>query len=238
MGRHDLRFWSGTTWTEHVADGYITAVDPLFSGVVAPAAIRPSWHVWRKKFGSLPAWRWAIALPCLVLAPFFAYAAGGWLLAAALTAFGVLCVVFLPLLYFNVMLIAADGSGLTIRNQLGFKRFVPREQIAAVSVGKAWSGGLRSADYAFIVSASGGQLGRFFLDLWDPADFGRLAHALGLELYGRPGRRLDQQHSGRNDERIARFYTGSTITGALLGCALVIIPIVAIVVAVLVVSHR
>lgn len=225
-------------WTEHVADGDTTAVDPLVLGEVAPAAIRPSWRIWRKKFASLPAWRWAIALIGVSVVILFAFAAGGWLIGAALTAFGVLCALLLPWLYFNVMLIAADGRGLTIRNQLGFKRFVPREQIAAVSVGKAWSGGLRSADYAFIVSPSGGQLGRFLLDLWDPADFGRLAHALGLEVYGIPGRRLDEQHSGRNTERIARYYAASVVTGAVLGCALIVIPILVVVVAILLLSHR
>lgn len=29
MGRHELRYWDGTTWTEHVTSGGVPGVDPL-----------------------------------------------------------------------------------------------------------------------------------------------------------------------------------------------------------------
>jgi hypothetical protein len=28
-GRHELRYWNGSEWTDHVADGGVQATDPL-----------------------------------------------------------------------------------------------------------------------------------------------------------------------------------------------------------------
>lgn len=38
-GRHELRYWDGTRWSEHVADGGLTAIDDLASA--APVVARP-----------------------------------------------------------------------------------------------------------------------------------------------------------------------------------------------------
>lgn len=238
VGRHDLRYWTGTAWSEHVADSGTSGTDPLEPTVVAPATIRPSWDVYASKLRGLPWWRWVVVAVFIPFAVVGLYEAGGWLMVIALGVFGAFSVVVLPLLYFNLMQISADARGLSIRNQLGFRRFVPRERIGAVAIGKAWSGGLRSADYAFITSPGADQLGRFFLDLWDPADFRRIAGALGLDLYGRPGRSLDAFHSGRNTERLAGFYAGTWITGAVVGCALPIVLLGAFIAATLLMAHR
>ncbi|MEX2562311.1 MAG: DUF2510 domain-containing protein [Nitriliruptoraceae bacterium] len=32
LGRHELRYWDGQLWTEHVSDGGVTAVDPIDEG--------------------------------------------------------------------------------------------------------------------------------------------------------------------------------------------------------------
>lgn len=32
LGRHEVRYWSGSTWTEHVADQGVTSLDPLVDG--------------------------------------------------------------------------------------------------------------------------------------------------------------------------------------------------------------
>lgn len=242
VGRHDFRYWNSTAWTEHVADGGASGTDPLEPTIAAPATIRPSWDVYASKLRGLAWWRWLVtALVAALFIPFAVvalYEAGGWLMVTAFGVFGAFSVFVLPLLYFNLMQISADARGVRIRNQLGFRRFVPRERIGAVAIGKAWSGGLRSADYAFITSPAAEQLGRFFLDLWDPADFGRIAGALGLALYGRPGRRLDWFHSGRNTERLARFYMRSWVAGAVVGCALPLVLLVAIIAVALLMAHR
>ena len=109
---------------------------------------------------------------------------------------------------------------------------MPRERIGMVTVGKAWDGGLTRPDFAFILSPSGERLGRFYLQNWQPADFARLAHALGLHLYGRPGRALDEFHSGYAIKHTARFLGGSIALGAILGCAFPVMFVIALAAAV------
>ena len=40
-GGHELRYWSGTAWTEHVSDQGTTSVDPPLPGLPAPVAAAP-----------------------------------------------------------------------------------------------------------------------------------------------------------------------------------------------------
>ncbi len=40
-GRHELRYWNGVDWSEHVSDGGVTAVDPLTPVVVTPVGLPP-----------------------------------------------------------------------------------------------------------------------------------------------------------------------------------------------------
>ena len=234
VGRHDLRLWSGTAWTEHVADNQVIGVDPIKPMPTTPVTIRPSIDAFWARFRSLPVWRWIVSAVAIPAALLIVYLDGGWLFAGALAAFAVLCLTVLPILYFNLVSIHADARGVEIRNQFGFRRFVPNERIAEISLGRSWTGGLQSADYAFIVSHNLGQLGRFLLYNWDPEDFRRLAAALGLTLYGRPGRRLDERHSGKNVERTARYLAGSMVTGVLVGGVLVVGGFVVVAVLILV----
>jgi hypothetical protein len=44
MGRHQLRFWDGTVWSEHVSDNGVTSIDPLHHpppAAVAVTAVQP-----------------------------------------------------------------------------------------------------------------------------------------------------------------------------------------------------
>lgn len=46
LGRHELRFWNGENWTEHVSDRGVTASDPLRSPNIVttePEHIRAKW---------------------------------------------------------------------------------------------------------------------------------------------------------------------------------------------------
>src|SRR5439155_26260171 len=38
---HQLRYWNGSDWTEHVADNGVTAIDPLPAAPVAPSQFSP-----------------------------------------------------------------------------------------------------------------------------------------------------------------------------------------------------
>jgi hypothetical protein len=123
-------------------------------------------------------------------------------------------------LYFRLFYIRADTTGIEVRNQFGIRKFIPRERIASIAVGKAWDGALGMADFAFIVSPRGGRLGRFALQSWNADAFRLVAGALGLHLYGRPSRRLDEFHSARPVEYAARYFAGSFGVGILVGCGL------------------
>lgn len=39
--RHQLRYWNGTQWTEHVSDNSVTAVDPMTSAAAPPVPAAP-----------------------------------------------------------------------------------------------------------------------------------------------------------------------------------------------------
>jgi hypothetical protein len=41
-GAHELRYWNGTTWTEHVSDQGATGQDPVTSEYPPPATVPPS----------------------------------------------------------------------------------------------------------------------------------------------------------------------------------------------------
>ena len=41
MGRHEFRYWDGTTWTEHVSDAGAASVDPLQTGAPTPMTVAP-----------------------------------------------------------------------------------------------------------------------------------------------------------------------------------------------------
>jgi hypothetical protein len=220
VGRHDFRFWSDSDWTDHVSDVGGQSTDAIEPCKPEPVTIRPSPTVFWALFRSVPAWRWGLSLVLLAIVILMMYLAGGWLMVVALGGLGVLCVVLLPLLYFNVFYISADADGIEVRNQIGHRQRIPRERIAAVTIGKAWAGSFTAPDFAFIVSPKGERLGRFYLQNWNPEDFGRVANALGLHLYGRPGRTLDQFHSAKALEHVARLYGGSLAVGLIIGCAL------------------
>jgi len=238
VGRHDFRLWSGTAWTDHVADNQVLSVDPIVPLPTVPVTIRPSIDAFKARFRGVQVWRWILSALLIPVALLILYLDAGWPAVAAMAAFGLLCATVLPVLYFTVMTIHADERGIEIRNQVGFRRFVPRERIAAISVGRSWTGGLRTADYAFIVSGETKQLGRFLLYNWNPEDFRLLAAALGLTLYGRPGRRLDEVHSGRNVERTARYLAGSAVTGVLIAAALTVGGLVVVAIVILAGTHR
>jgi hypothetical protein len=233
VGRHDFRLWSGSGWTHQVSDDGSQGADPIEPLKPEPVTIRPSTSVFWKLFRSVPVWRWGLSLVLLAIVILMMYLAGGWLLVMALGTLGILCVVLLPVLYFKLFCIRADSAGIEVRNQIGHRHRIPRERIAAVTIGKAWAGGFTPSNFAFIVSPKGERLGRFYLQNWDPKDFGRIASALGLHLYGRPGRTLDQFHSAKALEYVARFYGGSLVTGAVIGCALPVLLILVLAIAVL-----
>jgi hypothetical protein len=220
VGRHDYRFWSGTDWTDHVSDQGVQGEDPIDPIKVVPVTIRPSAAVFWVLTRSVPMWRWGVSLGLLAVGVLIMYLYGGWFMVVALGGFGLLCVLILPLLYFNVFYIRADAEGIEVRNQIGHRRLIPRDRITAVTVGKTWGGSFTAVNFAFIVSPRGEPLGRFYLQNWDPKDFTRLANALGLHLYGRPGRTLDRFHSAKAVEHVARFYAGSVAAGLILGCSL------------------
>ena len=41
-GRHELRYWDGAQWTEHVSDGGVQSVSPLDGGGAPQAAAQPA----------------------------------------------------------------------------------------------------------------------------------------------------------------------------------------------------
>lgn len=216
-----------------MSDSGLQAKDPIGRIDGTTVTIRPSLDAFRQRIRATPAWRWTASGALLPIAVAALYLAGGWLLAVTVAAFGVACAVLLPVLYFNVFFIRGDAFGITVRNQLGVRRFIPRSRIAALTVGRAWDGSLSRPDFAFIVGPDGRRLGRFYLHNWYPDDFSRLANALGLHLYGRPGRALDQFHSARAGEQVARLYGASLATGLIIGCGLPVLGIAAFGVALL-----
>jgi len=149
----------------------------------------------------------------LAFVPVWVYGPPG----AILTGFALACGVVLPVLYFRVFYIRADQTGIHIRNQVGVRKFIPRDRIGMISVGSAWGGGLTSSDFVFILSPANEQLARFYLQNWETDDFRRLALAVGLRLYGMPGRALDEMHSGKAVQRAAMLLGGSMVAGAAVG---------------------
>jgi len=149
----------------------------------------------------------------LAFVPVWVYGPPG----AILTGFALACGVVLPVLYFRVFYIRADQTGIHIRNQVGVRKFIPRDRIGMISVGSAWGGGLTSSDFVFILSPANEQLARFYLQNWETDDFRRLALAVGLRLYGMPGRALDEMHSGKAVQRAAMLLGGSMLAGAAVG---------------------
>ncbi|HYR48289.1 MAG TPA: hypothetical protein VER07_05840 [Candidatus Polarisedimenticolia bacterium] len=136
---------------------------------------------------------------------------------AILTGFALACGVVLPVVYFKVFYVRADQTGIHIRNQVGVRKFIPRDRSGMISVGSAWAGGLTTSDFVFIVSPANEQLARFYPQNWETDDFRRLAHAVGLRVYGMPGRALDEMHSGRAVQRAAMLLGGSMVAGAAVG---------------------
>lgn len=139
---------------------------------------------------------------------------------AILTGFALACGIVLPVLYFRVFYIRADQTGIEIRNQVGVRKFIPHDRIGMISVGRVWGGSMTTADFVFIVSPANEQLARFYLQNWEISDFRGLAHAVGLHVYGMPGRALDEMHSGRAVQRTAMFLGGWMLAGVLIGFAL------------------
>jgi len=139
---------------------------------------------------------------------------------AILTGFALACGIVLPVLYFRVFYIRADQTGIEIRNQVGVRKLIPRNRIGMISVGSVWAGSLTSHDFVFIVSPANEQLARFYLQNWETDDFRRLAHGVGLHLYGMPGRAVDELHSGRAVQRTATFLGGWMLAGVAIGFAL------------------
>jgi len=41
-GRHELRYWDGSTWTDHVSDRGVAATDPIADATAAPAQASPA----------------------------------------------------------------------------------------------------------------------------------------------------------------------------------------------------
>lgn len=122
-------------------------------------------------------------------------------------------------MHLKLSYLRAGPEGLEFRNLLGIRRSVPRDRIASVAVGKAWAGGLRVPAFAFIVSPSGGRMARLNLVFWELEDLGRVARALSLPLYGRPGRRLDKFHSARRAELAVRIFVSSLVSSIVIGIA-------------------
>jgi Protein of unknown function (DUF2510) len=235
LGRHDLRYWSGGEWTDLVSDLGLQSHDPIEPINETPVTIRPSTTEFWKRFRLLPLWWWGLALVYVAIAFATLYLWAGWIAVVLIGGFGVACSLLQPWLYFKLFYIRADGNGIEIRNQLGHRQVIRRDRIAAITVGKAWGGSFRSSDFAFIVSPTGDRLGRFYLQSWDPKDFRRLANALGLQLYGRPGRPLDAFHSAGAVRHVALFYAKSLSAGVVIGCAVPVLFGVAVVVVLL---HR
>jgi Protein of unknown function (DUF2510) len=222
LGRHDLRYWQSGGWSDHVVDAGAAGRDPIEGVSPHPVTIRPSWPKYRDSMRSLAAWRWAVTLVALALLALLAFEWGGWLAVVALIALLVWCWAVLMPLYFKLTYIRAGSEGIEMRNLLGIRRTVPRDRIASVAVGKAWMGGLRIPDLAFIVSPSGGRIARMTFMYWELDDLRRLANAVGLPLYGRPGRTLDKFHSAKAVERIAQVYGISLVAGIVTG---IVVPV-------------
>ncbi len=100
-----------------------------------------------------------------------------------------------------------------------------------ISVGSTWGGSLTTSDFVFIVSPANEQLARFYVEYWDTDDFRRVEHAVGLHLYGMPGRAVDEMHSGRAVQRTAMFLGGSVLVGAAIGCAMPVLIVLSLLVA-------
>jgi hypothetical protein len=232
VGRHDFRFWSGDAWTGDVSDQGIQTDDPIESITPEPVTIRPSWAAFWSRTRSVPLWRWILGVALPLIGVPFLYQAGGWLLVELVGGFGLFCLLALPVLYFRLFYIRADTTGIEVRNQFGVRKLIPRERIASIAVGTAFDGALSTADFVFIVSSRGGRLGRFNLQSWNADDFRLLAGALGLHLYGRPNRRLDEFHSAKPVEYAARYFAGSLVVGILFGCGLLLLFVVALAVAI------
>ena len=157
-----------------------------------------------------------VLLVLLAFVPVWFWGPPGWIL----TGFALVSGAVLPFLYFRLFYIRADQTGVEIRNQLGVRKFIPRARIGMVSVGKVWGGSFTTSDFVYIVSPANEQLARFYLQNWEIADIRRLAEAVGLHLYGAPGRSLDELHSGKAVQRSAMFLGGSMVAGLAIGCAL------------------
>ena len=232
VGRHDLRFWSGTAWTKHVSDEGLQTEDPIAPITPQPVTIRPSASAVWSQIQSVPLWRWGLSVALLAVVVVVMVRAGQGLLLGLIGGVALVSLLVLPVLYLKLFYIRADMTGIEVRNQLGVRRLIPRERIASISIGKAWDGALSTADFAYIVSPAGGRLGRFILQSWNADDFRLLASALGLHLYGRPNRRLDEFHSARPVEYAARYFAGSLVVGILFGCGLLLLFLVALAVAI------
>ncbi len=187
-----------------------------------PVTIRPSAHALLSRVQARAAWRRVVAyvalalLVLIALVPVLVWGPPG----AILTGFALICGTLLPALYFRVFYIRADQTGVEIRNQVGIRKFIPRARIGMVSVGNVWGGSFTTSDFVYIVSPANEQLARFYLQNWEIADFRRLAGAVGLHLYGAPGRALDELHSGRAVQRTATFLGGAMVAGLAIGFAL------------------
>jgi hypothetical protein len=233
VGRHDFRFWSGSAWTKHVSDQGLQTEDPIDPITPQPVTIRPSASAVWSQLQSVPLWRWGLSIALLAVVVVVMLGAGQGLLLELIGSVALVWILVLPILYFKLFYIRADMTGIEVRNQLGVRRLIPRERIASISIGKAWDGALSTADFAYIVSPAGGRLGRFILQSWKPDDFRLVANALGLQLYGRPNRHLDEFHSAKPVEYAVRYYGASAIVGILVGCALTILLIAGVAVALL-----
>lgn len=222
LGRHDHRLWSGEAWTEQVSDYGRTSIDPIEPITPNPVTIRPSSRALRSRFNAFPLWRRAVAYVALViLALLFAVPIGVWgWPGAILTAFALISIAVLRILYFRLFYMRGDQTGIEIRNQVGIRKFIPRDRIGLISVGNVWGGSLTTNDFLFIVSPAAEQLARSYLQNWDVEDVRKLAHSVGLHLYGRPGRPLDELHSGRAVQRTAMHLSGSMAAGLVIGLVL------------------
>ncbi len=233
-GRHDARYWNGAEWTEHVSEGGRTLVDALEHVVPIPAVTaRPSSAALRRRMREVPIWRYGLAVAAIPVIGLWLYVGIGPLMVWAYGALLLLGVVMVPL-YFRLVYISTGPDGLKTRNQVGVVKRVAREDIAAVAVGKVWNGGLTTVDQFIFVSAGGGTAARFYLQNWELDDVKRLAAGLGLPVYGRPGRPLDEYHSGRAARRAATVLGVSALAGCALPFVLLAIFGVAVAVAVLV----
>lgn len=205
-----------------MSDQGVQSADPIELVTPNSVTIRPSSHALRARIQTRAAWRQVVAYVALALLvllafiPVWVWGAPG----AILTGFALVTGAVLPFLYFRVFYIRADQTGIEIRNQVGVRKFIPRARIGMVSVGKVWGGSFTTSEFVYIVSPANEQLARFYLQNWEIADFRRLAGAVGLHLYGAPGRALDELHSGRAVERSAMFLGGSIVAGLVIGFAL------------------